>query len=345
MIFLKKIFSTFFIAVSAGSLLCGCSQIFGTVPAVSYPDIPVALESSDNSDTALINVQDNTFIYDNAGTLTDAEFDECNKYAEMLYKKYLLNTAVVITDDLRGLTADKYAAEVYRMLYGEGGSGMVFVINNETNTDAVYKMGCCQRFIDDISERDELYNATTKLVVGNYKDAALTMLKLCEKCPVNLVDNSNVFAEKVAEKLSSALEDMSPNSVVVIAMDNNTGRTNEELAGEYHERRFAEFNKADTYAIVLDKRTGTVTANRRLEDMRPELADAITEASSFASTADYFAAVNSIILGFGGEPVDLNAPDEEEDTDKTEDEETENTETEDDSEIIDETEEDYPEEE
>ena len=344
MIFLKKIFSTFFIAVSAGSLLCGCSPVLETVPSVSYPDVPVAVQSSEQSDNALIDVQENTFIYDNIGTLTAAEFDECNKYAEMLYKQYLLNTAVVITNDLKGLTADQYAAEVYRLLYGEGGSGMVFVINNETNTDAVYKMGCCQRFIDDVSERDELYNATTKLVVGKYKDAALMMLKLCEKCPENLVDNSNVFAEKVAEKLSDALGEIPLNSVAVVAMDNNTGRTNDELAGEYHERRFAEFNKADTYVIILDKRTGTVTANRRLEDMRPELADAITEASSFASTADYFAAVNSIILGFGGEPVDLNAPDEEE-TDDTEDEETEDNETENDSETDYETEEDYQEEE
>ena len=320
MILLKKIFSTFCIAVSAAVLFCSCSNPVQTVPSVSYSEIQTeSLTDSQidvQADVPVISVQEGTYIYDNAGMLTATEFDECNKYAEMLYENYLLNTAVVITDTLNGRTAEQYAAEVYHIIYGDGGSGMVFVINNETNTDAVYKMGCCQRFIDDISERDELYRATKELVVGNYKNAAMTMLKLCEKCPENLLDNSNVFAEKVAEKLSDALGGISPNSVMVVAMDNGTGRSNEELAAEYHQRRFSKINKSNTYTVLLDKRTGTVTANRRLEDMSPELADAVTEASSFASASDYFAAVNSIILGFGGEPVNLNEPDEEDDNDE-----------------------------
>ena len=326
MIFLKKIFSTFLISALAGTCLCGCSSFTAVVPSMTFPDITEETTSvpdgqdGEVSDEPIINVQENTFIYDNVGTLTATEFDECNKYAEMLYSDYLLNTAVVITDDLKGFTVDRYASEVYRTLYGDGGCGMVFVINNAENQDLLYKIGHCQRFIDDISERDELYKATTELVVENYKEAVMIMLKLAEKCPKNLIDNSNVFAEEVSKKFSEAIEELSE-PLTIVALDNNTSATNDELAEKYALRR-----GKNGYTAIIDQRSKTVAMHYDGGELPAEKADIASEASASASAGDFIGAVNKLITGFGGEEVSLS--DSEEDTEEYE-EETEAEETED----------------
>lgn len=246
----------------------------------------------------LVAPQQGVFIYDKAASLTNTEYSECNEYAAMLYKEYLLNTAVVITNDLEGLTPDEYAAEAYENIFSGMGSGMLFLINNESQEDVLYKTGHCQRFIDNVSEQDELYRATKELVVGNYKEAAMIMMKLGEKCPKNVIDNSNIFSEELAENFSDSLAQCA-NPVTIIATNNGTGIPNEELALNYYSRKYGE---SSGYLIMIDKKSRSVIGVTEGE-MPAEIADIISAANGIAANDDYIGAANKLISGFGGVPL------------------------------------------
>ena len=327
MIFLKKFISAGILSAVAGAFLCGCTSGTHKIPSAPMFDEPVTSEQSSavevQSDGTIIEPQQGVFIYDKVATLTNTEFDECNRYAEMLYSKYLLNTAVVITDDLQGMDAESYAALAYNELYDGMGSGLLFLINNATQDDVLYKAGHCQRFIDEVSERDELYHATKELVVENYKEAILIMLKLGEKCPMNVVDNSNVFAEDTAEEFSAALADCA-NSVTLVATNNMSDIPNDELAKNYYDRRFS--GEAG-YLVLLDKKARSVTAVTQGE-LPPEIAEFVSAANQTAANNDFIGAANRIVSGFGGAPLTIFSSEPEtevpsEDTDASADEETE----------------------
>ena len=311
MIFLKKFIAAGFLSAVTGVFLCGCVSGTHKVPSVPETDWTVttipAAEKTTVSSGKLVEPQTGVFIYDKASTLTNTEYSECNEYAEMLYSKYLLNTAVVITNDLEGMKPEAYAAEVYNDIYGGMGSGLVFLVNNDTHDDILYKTGQCQRFIDEVSERDELYHATKELVVENYKDAILIMLKLGEKCPTNVIDNSNLFDEDMAQEFSGSLAGC-PNSVTLVATDNKSGVSNDELIKTYYERRYTD---ETGYIVLMDKNTRSVTAMTQGE-LPAEVAEFITAADQTAANNDFIGAANRIVEGFGGAAMTIYDNDEEE---------------------------------
>lgn len=295
-------------AISASLLLCSCYEGTQMVSSVTFPDPTEPTTEPDPAlaeKSSLIEIQNGAYIYDTVGTLTATEYSECNDYADYLYKNYLLNTAVVIADDLKGFTPEEYSALIYNDLFDDVGSGMVFLINNGDNTDILYKTGQCQRFIDETSENDELYKATTHLVVDEYKDAIMIMLKLAEKCPKNIIDNANIFSEDTAKSFSHSLESC-PDSLTIIATRNNSGVSNEDTAKSYFERRYSD---EDGYIILFDKKTRTVTAYNG-EVIPPEKQEVISAAASIAANDDYIGALNKIIAGFGGSPVTISDSDD-----------------------------------
>lgn len=307
MIFLKKFMSAGIMAAFTGAFLCGCTTGTHTVPSVSLEEVPSASvtveESSVSGEDMLVAAQEGVYIYDKAASLTNTEYSECNEYAAMLYKEYLLNAAVVITNDLEGMTPDEYAAEAYDNIFSGMGSGMLFLINNESQNDVLYKAGHCQRFIDEVAERDELYHATKELVVGNYGEAAMIMLKLGERCPKNVIDNSNVFSEEMAEEFSDSLAQCA-NPVTIIATSNGTGIANEELARTYYNRKYGD---SAGYLILMDKKTRTVTGITNGE-LPAEIAEIVASANSVAGNNDFIGAANKIVSGFGGAPLMISEP-------------------------------------
>ena len=313
MIFLKKFISAGILSAMTGAFLCGCTSGTHKIPSapmfdetVTTPQVSQAeIQEQTQSDGTLIEQQDGAYIYDKIATLTNTEFDECNQYAKMLNERYLLNTAVVITDDLQGMEAEAYAAKVYNELFNGMGSGMVFLVNNATQSDILYKSGQCQRFIDEVSERDELYHATKELVVGNYKEAILIMLKLGEKCPMNVVDNTDMFSEEMAEEFSNSLDECA-NSVTLVATNNISEVSNEELARNYYDRRYA--NEAG-YLVLMDKKSRSVTAVTQGE-LPAEIAEFVSAANQTAANNDFIGAANRIVSGFGGVPLTISVPDE-----------------------------------
>ena len=304
MIFLKKFISSGIITIFSGVFLCGCTTGTHKVPQVSITDEPVtttAVSTTVSGEDRLIDVQEGVFIYDKASTLTNTEYSECNEYAKMLYKDYLLNAAVVITNDLEGMSTDQYAAEAYDNIFNGMGSGILFLVNNDTQEDILYKTGHCQRFIDNVSERDELYCATKELVVGNYKEAAMIMMKLGEKCPKNVIDNSNIFSEDVTSELSGSL-DVCANKLALIATNNASGISNDELARMYCTRRYGEGNG---YIAIIDKKTRTVTCVTNGE-LSPEITEIVSSANNIAANNDFIGAANKLVSGFGGIPLTIS---------------------------------------
>ena len=330
MIFLKKFISAGILSAVTGAFLCGCTSGTHKVPTAPMFDEPVttaqpAEPQAEIQDSGnIVQPQDGVFIYDKAATLTNTEFDECNEYAKMLYSRYLLNTAVVITNDLAGMSAETYAAKAYSELYSGTESGLLFLVNNATQEDILYKAGQCSRFIDEVSERDELYHATKYLVVGNYKDAILTMLKLGEKCPVNIVDSCNAFDDDTALEFNASLENCA-NSVTLVAENNTSELPAAELAGRYYSRKYAD---EAGYLILLDKKTRSVTAVTQGE-LPAEIAEFVNAANQTASNDDFIGAANRLISGFGGIPLtipDAGAAAETEYDESADDELTEETE-------------------
>ena len=132
-------------------------------------------------------------------------------------------------------------------------------------------------------------------MVENYKDAILIMLKLGEKCPTNVIDNSNLFDEDMAQEFSRSLAGC-PNSVTLVATDNKSGVSNDELIKTYYERRYTD---ETGYIVLMDKNTRSVTAMTQGE-LPAEVAEFITAADQTAANNDFIGAANRIVAGFGG---------------------------------------------
>lgn len=307
MIFLKKFMSAGITAAFTSAFLCGCTTGTHTVPSASIAEVPPASviveESSVSGEDTLVAAQEGVYIYDKAASLTNTEYSECNEYAAILNKDYLLNAAVVIANDLEGMTPEEYAAEAYENIFSGMGSGMLFLINNESQNDVLYKAGHCQRFIDEVAERDELYRATKELVVGNYGEAAMIMLKLGERCPKNVIDNSNIYSEEMAEEFSESLAQCAT-PVTIVATNNGTGIANEDLARTYYNRKYGD---SAGYLILMDKKTRSVTAVTNGE-LPAEVTEIVSAANTVAGNNDFIGAANKIISGFGGAPLMISEP-------------------------------------
>lgn len=235
------------------------------------------------------NIQpaEGTFVYDYANLLSDEDFAECNNYTEWLYETFLINAAVVTTDDIEGLTPAKYAEDAYIELYEGKGSGLLLLINNDTGEDYLYKTGSCLTSVSEDTQAYEFYWATQEIVSGDYKSAVLRLMKLGEACPRYVFDNGGVFTAEQLQTLESAC---AGSSISVLATSNQTGSTNEEICQSYFDRRYqgekGTMIMADTFSKTL-----TVISN----DGKNASAAALEKANTLAAAGNFAAAVTGLI--------------------------------------------------
>lgn len=235
------------------------------------------------------NIQpaEGTFVYDYAKLLSDEEFAECNNYTEWLYETFLINAAVVTTNDIEGLTPEKYAEDAYIELYEGKGSGLLLLINNDTGEDFLYKTGSCMTSVSEDTQAYEFYWATQEIVAGDYKSAVLRLMKLGEACPRHVFDNGGVFTSEQLQALESACAD---SNISVLATSNQTGNTNEEICQNYFDRRYQEEKgtmiMADTFSKTLTVISG---------DGKKVSAAALEKANTLAAAGDFSGAVTGII--------------------------------------------------
>ncbi len=291
-------------ALSAMTLLAGCSKNEkpenkpeGSVS--SAENVTEAAASTITTETPTeavvrdIEKAEGTYVYDYAKILNGEAFEECNNYAEWLYEKHLINTAVVTTDSLDGLTPEQYAENAYVELYGGRGSGLLILINNDTNEDFIYKKGSCLTSISQETQDNEMYRATQEIVAGDYKSGILRLMKLGEECPGHIFDNGGIFnAEELAslEKLCEGTE------ISVLATSNGTGTPNDEICKSYYDRRYQDGNG---FMIMLDTTSDTLTAVSG--GALPAGFDVkINEANELAAVKNYSSAVSGLVNALKG---------------------------------------------
>ena len=250
----KSLFLTAMI-VSAASLISGCSFSKtskvgekSTSSAVSETQsvtdeaaqeessaekpTPPALEPSRHE----ITRADGVYVYDEAKILSQEDSAACNDYCEMLYEKYLINAAVVTTSELAGKSPYDYAAESYDDIYNGRGSGLLLLINNATGSDILYLTGSCGNYITQEMQKEAFYWATAEIIDGDYKTAALRMLRLGENCPEYVFDNAGILEKETVGEFERIISGSGGKNALLITI-NSTDRTNEQILEEYYKRR------------------------------------------------------------------------------------------------------------
>lgn len=304
MIFLKKIISAAVLLISAGLTLTGCSlkktqntntptPDTSTVTSTeAVPEMTESIPVTTEFTIPDIEPAEGNYVYDKAGVLDADAISVCNNYSELLFEKYLINAAIVTVSDLGGTSPYSYAEKAYEDIYKGQGSGLLLLINNDTNNDILYKTGSCEKYIDETSEKQAFFDATKDIISGDYKTAAMRLMKLGEKCPQHIFDNAGLLSpeqlQEFEKMLSGADKDIS-----IICTTNSTEKTNEDILKEYYERHCHD---GKGYMLLLDTASNKVIAYSK-EQLPDKLNSALENASQSAASGSYPAAVKTAIEG------------------------------------------------
>lgn len=299
---LNKIFLLIITAALTAAAVCGCAD---DPKKSSSEEASASSQTTEASEEATAEVTappvvkhdikpaDGTYVYDYAKLLSGADFDECNNYAGWLYEKYLINAAVVTTDNLDGMTPEQYAENAYIDIYSGRGSGLLLLINNDTNEDHLYKKGSCLTFVDESEQSAAFYWATQDMVKGDFKNAVMRIMQLGEACPQHIFDNGGIFSTDEISLLESACAE---SNISVLATSNSTSSTNEEICRSYYDRRY---KNEEGFMIMLDSATNTLIVCS--DSALPEGFDAaVQSANELAAAQNYVDAVNSLITALKG---------------------------------------------
>ena len=303
MIFLKKIICISAAALAVMAIMGGCSLKKSESPAdqPASPDIITTTSVPSETEEYVpvtepapvlpeLKAAEGTYVYGNTDFLSADDLKVCNDYAEYLYEERLINIAVVITDDLGEKTPYNYAEQAYEEIYEGRGSGMLLLINNDTNNDLLYLTGSCENYITEEQQDRAFFNATKDIINGDNKNAVLRLMKLGELCPSHVFDNSGELGEENVTSLEAKLA-AGKNELSVLVTSNTTDKTNEEVLRSYCERRYKGGSGS---MIMIDTAKKEMLAYSSGE--QPEgLEAAISKAQTDVKSGSYPAALNSVI--------------------------------------------------
>lgn len=291
---MKKIF-TAFSALLLSVSLCGCGRYIDDAISDIQPATDVAAPTTQPVAETVINASAGIYVYDNAEVLSPEAVANCNNYASQLYSERLINAAVVTTSKLDGKTPYEYAQEAYNELYEGKGSGFLLLINNDTNTDYIYRTGSCQTYVTEDDEKQELYWATKEIVSDDYEGAVLRLMKLAEECPTHLFDNISAFSAEKGNELNSNIA-ACKSELSVLITSNGTGVPNAELLQTYFDRRYSG---GEGTMLLIDTATGTVTVKSGGE-ISKDLSSAVSKANAEAAKGNYEVAITAVTDALGG---------------------------------------------
>lgn len=289
-------------ACFAALLLCGCSaedNVSSSSDSTAETAVVTTAATEEVTEPPIteheLEPAEGTYVYDNAGILDSASIAECNDYCEWLYENYLINAAVVTTAELAELTPEEYSANAYIDIYEGKGSGLLLLVNNDTNNDYLYKTGSCLNSIDEETEKESFYWATREIVSGDYKTAILRLMQLGEMCSQYVFDNAGIFTAEEADVLEQACTEASFD-ISVLATTNSTGTPNLDICRTYYERRYQD---KQGYMIMLDTASATITVftgSYALSGYDSEL----ESANKLAASGNYTGAVSAMIAALKG---------------------------------------------
>lgn len=251
---MKKIFSAAIFALTA-VMICGCAKKTekadnnNTAESTSVQTettttkvldrVPVTEPEATTVRKTPASTISSAYIKDNAGIMSNEDIQLCDQLISELSSSRMLNAAVVTTNDLGGAEPYNYAAKCYNEIFtADKNNGILFLINNDTNEDILYKSGIMT--IDPDAEKEALFKATQEIVAGNYGAAASGMLRLGEACPSHIFDNSGFFTpqqitdiEKAASEYGTELSVCTVGSLIDV--DNTASNI-------FYQRRYPEKN-------------------------------------------------------------------------------------------------------
>ncbi len=286
MIFLK-IFFIVMAAVFSGFILFSCSEkVSGmddsVIESVS-DEMPETEKVTESKVSPKLEHAEGVYVYDNAKLLNKKDFDECNDYAEFLYENYLINTAVVTASDIGGHTPEEFAEKSYNELYDDGESGLLLLINDDTNVDFLYKKGNCSEYISEDDEKSAFYTATREIVDNDYKSAVLRIMKLAESCPQYVFDYAGIFSEDEMAELMQALENKNISVVTV--------QSESKSCEQYRKRLYGDGKGC---VIMIDSQSGKISADSG-EELPEDFDSILAEAENSTESDSYMAALMSVI--------------------------------------------------
>lgn len=304
MIFLNKFLSAAASALLIASVLGGCgdkkhsskskpsSSENVTEAAAEAMTEPITENQTTSPQTPIRDLAPakGSYVYDNANLLSAEDISALNSYCEWLYENRLINTAVVTVNDLGGASPAEYAENSYIDIYSGRGSGMLLLINNDTNKDYLYKKGSCTSYIDESAETLAFCLATREIVNGNYQSAALSIMMLGEACPSYVFDNGGIFTPEQLSELEAFCKDSGMN-VSILATSNSTGSSNEEICKSYHDRRYSS---EKGFMIMADTASGTLAVVPS-DELPPAALAALSDANKPAAEKDYISAIKTVI--------------------------------------------------
>lgn len=271
-IFLKKISIAVIIFLS-GTVFCSCSakKTEKADLTIATSAVITSMEDFTTESTASSEVsasikpesivpdldikapEEGKLIYDNAGVLNDESYKRCSDYLSELYNGYMLNAAVITSNDLEGRSVYEYAEAAYKSVFGNGGNGLLLLINNDTNEDYLYKTGACSRFISENDEKTAFYSATREIVSGDYESAVLRIMQLGKSCPEHICDYASVFSD---EEISSLEEKIASGGKDIFFVTVNNSENDSELIKNLYKRRYINGGGC---IIMLDMNTNELT--------------------------------------------------------------------------------------
>lgn len=243
---MKKIFSAAIFIVSA-AIFCGCAHKTekadnGNASGVSEtqtgnsqtPDTVENITSESVVPENPVSVS-GQYIKDYAGIMDSEAAAACNQVISELNSSRMINAAVVTVNKLDGAEPYDYASRCYNQIFGSDSSrGLLFLINNDTNEDILYKAGGIN--IDPEAEKNAFYQATRDIVGKDYSSAAIRMLRLGEECSSHIFDQAGFFNSQQISELEKAAAGYGKD--VSVYTVGNTAETSRETAESLCRRRY-----------------------------------------------------------------------------------------------------------
>lgn len=250
---MKKLICAVLLCLIAAAFV-GCNETKETNASVSDSDAEGQnADFSDESSKEELKARDREidtdkeFVFDEAGVLSDGEYDSLNTYTAWLAKAFKINAAVVITDDIEDKKPADFAEEYYSDLYS--GDGILFLLNNDTNTDYVYRRGFPSKFISDSDVEMLFAEISPWIVKGDYVAAAERVLEMTEqKLPEYITDKSGKLSKEEISELSGKLKEAAGDNGFNVMLINSTG---EQSVEDFAKEKFNEYYEKDSDSAML----------------------------------------------------------------------------------------------
>lgn len=258
---MKKIICMALMCVITFSV-CGCEkkEIDNSDSIVAESAENTEQIADENSDGEKLPARDREvdteteFVFDDAGVLSDEEYESINTYTAWVAQTFRINASVVITDNIEEKSPEEFAKEYYERLYD--GDGVLFLLNNDTNYDCLYRAGTPARFISDEDVQMLFAEISPVIIMEDYIGAVSDVWELAEiKIPQCVTDLTGEIDNEILKSADEILKEADDSGVFHIIYLTDSG---ELSLSDFTKKKFEKFygNDSDGVMLVVNTDTG-----------------------------------------------------------------------------------------